>query len=155
MKTFFKYYLCAFIAITAVVSCSDEDDTVTSPNEISITEEILKLVNEHRQSQGLSALEMNTTAEELAVDHTRYMISQGDISHDNFSSRSGVLNEKENATGTAENVASFYPDAASVVQGWLNSEGHRRNIEGNFTHTGIAALKDDQGRYYYTQIFYR
>ncbi len=28
-------------------------------------------------------------------------------------------------------------------------------IEGNYTHIGIAVIKDAQGRYYFTQLFYR
>ncbi|PKV49775.1 uncharacterized protein YkwD [Aquimarina sp. MAR_2010_214] len=153
---------CAFILLCTVLSCTKDDDNPSTetpgtetPNEISITDEILKLVNEYRQNKGLAALTKNTTAEQLAADHTRYMISKGVINHDNFDAKFKTLQEKENATGMAENVANFYPDAQSVVTGWINSDGHRKNIEGNYTHTGIAAIKDESGRYYYTQIFYR
>jgi uncharacterized protein YkwD len=41
------------------------------------------------------------------------------------------------------------------MTGWLNSSGHKANIEGNFAHISIATIKDSQGRYYYTQLFYR
>ena len=36
---------------------------------------------------------------------------------------------------------------------WLNSPGHRKNIEGDFTHIGIGVVKNDAGVYYFTQIF--
>ena len=83
------------------------------------------------------------------------MISENNISHDNFNARFQELQQKVNATGAGENVASGYPTAKSVREVWLNSSGHKANIEVNFTHIGIAAIKDSQGRYYYTQLFYR
>jgi len=159
MKTTIKYLLA--VCILLLNSCSNEEENTINetlqdtPNEISITDEILRLVNVHRESLGLSALEKNQTAEQMSIDHTNYMISIADINHDNFGERSSVLREQENATAAAENVANFYPDAASVVNGWLESTGHRENIEGNYTYTGIAAIKDSNGRYYYTQIFFR
>lgn len=161
MKTFLKY-LYVVLAIAFITSCSSDDDTDNLNeenselvNELNIVDAILTLVNQHRQNQGLSPLSKNSTAEQLAIDHTKYMISINQINHDDFEQRSGVLNDQENATASAENVARFYQDAQSVVDGWLNSSGHRNNIEGNYTHTGIAAIKDENGRYYYTQLFYK
>ncbi len=154
MKTSLIKYFCVFIILSIAFSCSDDDGTPPDENT-SITEEILILVNEYRATKGLSPLTSNQTADELAADHTRYMISQGQISHDDFSARGDVLKEKENSKGMAENVASFYPDAKSVVDAWISSDGHRNNIEGNYTHTGISAIKDENGKYYYTQLFYR
>jgi len=157
MKKIVPYLYCIFL-ISLVSSCSKEDDsTITEEivNETTITDEILKLINIHRQNNGLSVLEKNQTAEQLSLDHTKYMITISQINHDNFNQRGDVLKDKENAIGIAENVAKFYPDAQSVVDGWLSSSGHKENIEGNYSFTGIAAIKDDQGRYYYTQIFYR
>ena len=132
-----------------------EDDSSGSVAELTITEEILKLVNQHRQTIGKSKLTRSKTADELALNHTNYMISKNKISHDNFSDRWSMLQQEVNATGAGENVASGYPTAQSVVSAWLNSSGHKANIEGNFTHIGIAAIKDRQGKYYYTQLFYR
>ncbi|SEL04358.1 Uncharacterized conserved protein YkwD, contains CAP (CSP/antigen 5/PR1) domain [Aquimarina amphilecti] len=161
MKKISRLFFVIFIA-TAIISCSSEDDSGNSDistdeliNETNISDDILVLVNQHRQSIGLSTLSKNETAEQLAIDHTKYMISIDEINHDNFNQRGNILGDEENATGTAENVARFYQDAQSVVDGWLNSTGHRENIEGNYMYTGISAIKDENGRYYYTQLFYR
>jgi uncharacterized protein YkwD len=45
--------------------------------------------------------------------------------------------------------------AREVVDGWLNSPGHRRNIEGDFRLTGIGIAKRSDGMVYFTQIFIR
>ncbi len=173
MKSNLLRYCCAlFVVLSLLYSCSEDESPVTdeetsseqppvdptdeeTPSEQSIENEILKLVNEYRATKGLSPLEMSETANQLAVDHSKYMISIGQINHDNFDEKFEILKEKESATSIAENVASFYPDAKSVVEAWIGSDGHRKNIEGDFTHIGIAAVKDASGRYYYTQIFYR
>ena len=43
-------------------------------------------------------------------------------------------------TSMGENIAYGYPTAAAVVQGWLNSAGHRGNIEyGGYVVSGISA----------------
>jgi len=40
-----------------------------------------------------------------------------------------------------------------AVSGWLNSTGHRNNIEGNYDLTGVGVAKSSDGKYYLTQMF--
>ena len=155
-----KYLILPLILI--LWSCSEDETSILINDEgsievedLTITGEILVLVNQHRQEIGLEALKRSTIADELAIEHTNYMIAQSNISHDYFNIRFQELQQKVNAHGAGENVASGYQDASSVMNGWLNSSGHKANIEGNYTHIGLAAIKDAQGRYYYTQLFYR
>jgi len=153
MKSLLKYsfMLLLFVSIS---SCSEDgsDELIV---ETSITDQILILVNEHRESKGLEKLTRNTTADNLAITHSKYMISQDKISHDHFKARSEDLKRNENAKRTGENVAYGYNTAKKVVTAWLNSSGHKENIEGNFTHTGIAAVENSEGTYFFTQLFYR
>jgi len=151
-------HFCILLTIIFIGACSsenDEDIMESEINEINISDQILALVNQHRQGIGLPILSKNQTAEQLSIDHTKYMISVSNINHDNFNERGTALSNQVNATTTAENVARFQPDAQSVVNAWLNSTGHRENIEGNYLYTGISAIKDTDGNYYYTQLFYR
>jgi uncharacterized protein YkwD len=57
----------------------------------------------------------------------------------------------------AENVAwNDRPEDLSArvaVAGWLQSAGHRANIEGNYLSTGIGVARAPGGALYYTQIF--
>lgn len=141
-----------------VVEDENEEETADEnegTDTLSISEEILILVNQHRQSIGKTALIRNSAADELATEHSNYMISKGAISHDNFGDRFQKLRQEVNANAAGENVAAGYPTAAAVMQGWINSPGHKANIEGDFTHIGIASVSDSQGRYYFTQLFYR
>ncbi|MTI31448.1 CAP domain-containing protein, partial [Xanthovirga aplysinae] len=117
--------------------------------------EIHDLVNEHRKSLGKEALTLNTIIYEEAKAHTEYMVAVGQMSHDNFDDRANRLMNQVGGNAIAENVAKFYSTPEQVVNGWLNSPGHKKNIEGDYNLTGIAAIKDGSGRYYYTQIFLR
>ena len=148
---------CCLIALTfLIISCSKEDLS-NSETEVSvvITEQILDLANEYRVSIGKEKLIRSIEADKVATLHTNYMIEQGLISHDNFYKRMEELRDLVNAKAVGENVAFGYASGESVMEGWLNSPGHKANIEGDFTHVGISAITDEDGRYYYMQLFYR
>lgn len=148
---------CCVIALNLIVlSCTKEDVEPTPDNvSISVTQEIFELTNLHRRSIGKEELSRSYKADKIAEEHTYYMIQEQQISHDNFSKRSQNLREQVNAKTVGENVAFGYRNGKTVMGGWLNSSGHKANIEGDFTHIGIAAIKDENDNYYYTQLFYR
>ncbi|MPN28838.1 hypothetical protein SDC9_176283 [bioreactor metagenome] len=50
-----------------------------------------------------------------------------------------------------ENIAMGYSSAAAVVEGWMNSPGHRANIlNASFTHIGVGYYAEG---HYWTQMF--
>jgi uncharacterized protein YkwD len=54
----------------------------------------------------------------------------------------------------AENVALGYPNASTVVEGWMNSSGHRHNIlDPTVAETGIGIARSQDGGIYYCQVF--
>ncbi|GAB1856083.1 hypothetical protein MHTCC0001_09180 [Flavobacteriaceae bacterium MHTCC 0001] len=131
----------------------DTDDTANTENN-AVEEEIFRLVNAHRASIGKSSLAFNALCNALSKEHTLYMIDQNEISHDNFDNRAQkIYDEETGAVKVAENVASRYRSAQEVFDAWLGSNDHRKNIEGEFSHIGIAAITNTSGTYYYTQIF--
>ena len=56
---------------------------------------------------------------------------------------------------TSENVAmNNSPIPAQVaVRGWINSEGHKKNMEGDYDLTGVGIARSRNGSWYFTQIF--
>ena len=145
-----RLFVLLSFATLFLVSC-EKDSGAEGYSDLEL--EILDLVNEHRSSMGKGALEMHRFIYDQALSHTSDMIRVEALSHDGFSDRANEIRENIGGGQVAENVAYGYSTASSVVQGWLDSNGHRENIEGNFTLTGIAARKDADGRFYYTQIF--
>ncbi len=159
--------LLAVAFLCLVTSCQKDESFSTEEANYSIdlnlanetdwemADEILRLVNEHRASLGLTEIEKDQQyASAYAVDHTQYMIDMKQINHDNFGKRSQALKEK-GAITVGENVAYGYTDAETVVIAWLNSPSHKKIIEGKYTHSGFGVMKSPQGRYYFTQLFYR
>jgi uncharacterized protein YkwD len=123
----------------------------------SVSRQILVFVNEYRRSKGLPALQANSFISSVALGHSRDMLTgKTPFGHDGFRDRinriSGQLGKLHVA---AENVASGPMGAREVVDGWLHSPGHRRNIEGDFRLTGIGLAEGRNGMIYFTQIFVR
>lgn len=121
----------------------------------ALEDQILDLINQHRKKKNLPPLVNNAVIEAEARRHTIAMASRrSPFGHDGFSYRSKVITSKLNGiTSTAENVAYGSRSAEEVVKGWLNSPGHRKNIEGKFRLTGIGVARDDKSTLFFTQIF--
>jgi uncharacterized protein YkwD len=142
-------------------SCDSDEDGIymetlqDAPlNYTPMEYEILTLVNQHRESLGLSILEILNYISIEAIDHNNYMIDKGEASHDNFPIRCKSLIDNIEAQKVGENVAYGYSNAKSVVSAWMHSEGHRHNIENEeYTHFGISAMVDNEGKMYFTNIF--
>lgn len=133
----------------------EETSILEAENVITIEQDLLDIVNEHRLTLNTNTLEFSDIAYKYANIHTNYMIAKGSISHDNFSSRATNINSEVEVEMVAENVAKDYLSAIDAFQGWYNSSSHKKTMEGDFTHTGISVKKDEQGNYYFTQLFYK
>ncbi len=156
MKSALLKFSIVLLVFISVASCSEDDSNeLNGTSQSGITNDIFVLVNQHRESIGLPELTRNTSADNLAIKHTQYMVFKNTASHDNFKSRAENLKTTENAKGVGENVAYGFQTAKSVVNTWIKSTAHRKNIEGDFTHTGISAIKNSNNKYYFTQIFYK
>ncbi len=161
MKSLFVKLSLVFLVFTFCISCATEDDEAifTSKKEVQVTystieNEILNLVNEYRKEKHLSILNKLNIISSVAETHTNYMVEIGEVNHDNFPERHKNLVNNAQAISVGENVAYGYSTAESVVNAWLNSDGHREIIENeSFTHFGISTQKDENGRNYFTHIF--
>jgi uncharacterized protein YkwD len=123
----------------------------------NMEQSILYYVNLHRRAIRLASLQLNNSESAIAAQHSRDMATgRTPFGHTGFHERISMLNKQVGPIRVAaENVAYGQMSAKEVVDGWLGSPGHRRNIEGNFRLTGIGLARDRNGRIYYTQIFTR
>lgn len=117
--------------------------------------EILDLINKHRESLSLNKLNDMSAIKSEAYGHNNYMIENDEVSHANFFKRKDNLVKNVGAVAVAENVAYAFSSPQSVVNAWLNSEGHKNVIEGDYTNFDISAEQDEEGKWYYTNIFIR
>lgn len=124
---------------------------------IALEKEIHQQINQYRQSRNLSPLEWDDEISKHAREHSQKM-ANGDVpfSHEGFEQRMKAIGDKLSARKGSENVATNrgHRDPLSVaVQGWIDSPGHRENIEGDYNTTGIGIARNSAGGYYFTQIF--
>jgi uncharacterized protein YkwD len=153
--------LMAIVCHLCFTSCAIDDinsdiDTIEipiAPQAKQIEIEIMELINAHRINQNLNALNNHDTVKAVAFTHTDYMIEVDNVSHDNFFERKQSLQVNANADIVSENVAYGFSSAESVVNAWLNSPSHKDNIEGDFTDFDISAEQNNEGQWFFTNIF--
>lgn len=116
-------------------------------------------VNAYRTQQNLPPLTLDPRISEVARQHSADMAAgRVAFGHDGFESRVQSIARTIPYRSAAENVAynqGYRDPVAQAVQGWINSPGHRVNMEGQFNLTGIGVTRTADGKYYFTQIFIR
>lgn len=134
----------------------EKDDTVQSENT-SVANRVLNLVNRERVKAGLSPLTLDSSLSAVAQMHSEDMAKNNYFSHTNLNGLSPfdrIKNYGISYKTAGENIAMGYKDAQSVVEGWMNSQGHRENIlKSSFGKMGLGCQKGSNGKLYWTQVF--
>jgi uncharacterized protein YkwD len=117
--------------------------------------DIFDLVNDYRKTKKLAPLQANAAIEYQARRHSMDMGTHRiPFGHQGLSFRIKYITEKvPGASTVGENVAFGNLSAKAVVNGWINSPEHRKNMEGSFKYTGIGVTRNMQNQLYFTQIF--
>jgi uncharacterized protein YkwD len=146
-------------------SCSSDDaSSVEDFSSLKVAEyaynatelQTMELINTHRVSVGLKPLEKINHMSHKSEEHDNYMIANNVVNHNDFVARSENIMKVLGAKMVSENIAYNYSTPQAAINAWLASPGHKENIEGNFTHFGIAIrVHPTNGRKYYTNIFAR
>jgi len=157
----FKVLLSLAIVFT-MVSCSSDSSDGTSTDKKVVTTynynetelKLITLINNYRQTIGLNTLEVINHISFKSEEHNIYMIEHNLVNHDYFQERSDNLILVLGAERVGENIAYNYKTAENAFSAWMDSPGHRANIEGEYTHFGLAVTTDAQtGKKYYTNMF--
>ncbi|MGW4025923.1 CAP domain-containing protein [Streptomyces sp. NPDC005009] len=119
--------------------------------------EVIDLTNRERARAGLAPLSHDPLLATAAQAHSADMVARDFYSH--TAPDGGKPWDRAAAAGSArrtigENIACGQRSAAEVVQGWMNSPGHRANIlETGFTHIGVGFAGGGRAGTYWTQLF--
>ena len=154
-RLFLKLSLIFLLALFPISGC--EGDTVSNNENYhsnSIEKEVHRLINLHRTGIGLSPLEWSDVIAEQCRNHSIDMANAHTINHDGFNERINKIGETIPWNWAGENVAYNY-SAQSAVTAWLNSPGHKSNIESNSNLTGVGVAFNEDSVMYFTQIFIR
>ena len=160
-------YFYLVLMLGCLLSCSKQETTPIKLDQetetllISTTEHsnqeaaLFELINNYRLSIDLNILEFDSVSHYYAKEHSNYMISKGTTSHAKFGERAKQISARSGASFVAENVAKDYDTIDLAFEAWLESNGHRENIEGDYTHSAISVEENDEGDLYFTQLFFR
>jgi uncharacterized protein YkwD len=124
-----------------------------APAAGSMAAQVEQLINAARSRAGCRPLQWDAAAAAAAQQHSDDMASRHYFSHTSPEGRTVV--DRLRAHGAdfralAENVAMGQQTPQEVVNGWMNSPGHRRNImDCTYTRSGIG-FRDNR----WTQVFY-
>lgn len=118
---------------------------------------VVELVNAERSKNGLKPLTMNTELSKVATVKSQDMAKNNYFDHNSptYGSPFDMMKKFGISYKTAgENIAMGQTSPEQVMQGWMNSPGHRANIlKASFTQIGVGVAKNSSGRLYWTQQF--
>ena len=124
--------LVGLVVVFAMVSCGD-----SGPGGSACTDETLevcqvyRLVNEERNAVGLDPYDWNGDLGLAAQLHAEDMNDQGYFSHDSLDGRDFVERIDDagyDGSARGENIARGQRSPEQVMESWMDSDGHRRNI---------------------------
>jgi uncharacterized YkwD family protein len=127
----------------------------TTTSAVSAYEQkVVELTNQQRTKNGLKPLVLDTELSKVAREKSRDMQSKGYFNHTSPTYGSPFdMMKKFGITyrSAGENIAMGQRTPEEVVNAWMNSDGHRKNIlSSNFTHIGVGHIANGN---YWTQMF--
>ena len=127
----------------------------TATEQHPYIQQIVDLVNAERTKVGLAPLTLDIQLSSAAQIRAEEQYTLFSHSRPNGSSYRTVLDENGiSYMGCGENVAYGFRNPQAVMQGWMNSEGHKANIlQEKFTHIGIGYYVGPNGYHYWSQLF--
>lgn len=163
MKTQLYHYLGLFILLSMSLSaCRLQGDSVYLDATVDVDEKLmLSLVNEARQKgckcgsdyyPPVDPVEWHTLLESAAQQHANDMNNNDFFSHkgsDRSSAGDRIEGQSYDWKTYGENIAKGQSTEQAVMDSWLASPGHCKNImNANFVHMGVATSGP-----YWTQVF--
>ena len=145
---------CALIAVPAAAAqadtaCSGADTPAVAGSEAQLNRATLCLLNEQRAAAGLPALVENARLDQTATAYSQDMVAERFFDHTSPEGQTVV--DRLTAVGylpgsgqwaAGENIAWGQGSLAtprSIMNAWMNSEGHRENIlSSNYSDIGLG-----------------
>ncbi|MCA0970786.1 CAP domain-containing protein [Halobacillus litoralis] len=136
----------------------EETPDETGSSEQMITD-IFELTNKERKAEGLEPFVRDAELEALANKKAKDFYENDYFAHNSpvYGSPFDMVREANPAyRSVGENIAAGYQSAEAVVEGWMNSPGHRANILSDQERIGIGHYRSNENGMaydYYVQLF--
>ena len=113
--------------------------------------DVIAATNAQRTAAGLPALTVSSCATEQVTSRVAGLVASGAFEHPPLEP---VLSACA-LSAAGENLAKGYQDGASVVDGWMNSEGHKANVLGDWTEQGVSCQLRTDGQWLCGAVYTR
>jgi uncharacterized protein YkwD len=141
---------------SAATVCASADGPTAQTSTVALGNAALCLVNQERTARGLTPLKANRRLGKAANGHASDMVSKNYFSHDSLSGGTFVDRIRKAGYMRRRGLPSLGEDLAwgsgelgtprEIVQGWMNSPGHRANIlNPKFHEAGMGVAFGDVG----------
>lgn len=123
--------------------------------ETPLEYEVVELTNAERADEGCDSLRVDERLVAAAQGHSADMAERNYFDHDSPEGEGPGERTAEQGypSWSGENIAFGYATAEDVVEGWMDSQGHRRNILNcDSVAVGVGAVESERG-IYWTQVF--
>jgi uncharacterized protein YkwD len=124
----------------AVISqqCPNADTPATSASLADMRAAVVCLINQQRNAHGLPSLKVSAKLNRSAQNWNQWMVGSGQFTHgNNFAGRISAVGYNWQTAG--ENIATGFTTPRSVVNAWMASPDHCRNIlDPNFRDVGTG-----------------
>lgn len=126
---------------------------VTHPYKDMETE-LLQIENDYRKTIGAKPMRASIYVSNIAQRHSQDMATKKvDFGNEGFKERTDKIHAQlKPVYSFAENIACGKVTSKEILDEWLNSPKHKKNLEGDYNYSGIGiAMSADS--FYVTQIF--
>jgi uncharacterized protein YkwD len=127
----------AFLAVAIFFGALAVHHQAQAADDADLLQAVVAQINAVRAAQGLGPVAADSRLTAAAMSHNADLGVLGRLSHDGFPARMQALGSDYGFV--AENLAAGMPNAASVVQAWMQSAPHRANLlQPAVTAVGVA-----------------
>ncbi len=152
-----KHILTAVCAVVTAFSAANVCPAVQAGAAQTATtayaDAVVALVNEERAEAGLEPVYAVPVLNDAAEVRSAEIVSNFSHTRPDGRGCSTVLNDNSIPWHTCgENIAYGYTTPEAVMDGWMDSDGHRANILGDFDYIGVGVVQEN-GILYWTQVF--
>ena len=150
------FFLIAFMQIFGVIASANEKTVkikATGIWDYELAGEVLELVNQNREEQGIEPLTMSTQLQQAAMERATELAVFFSHTRPNGKICFTALDSEYFKTSCGENINAGTSTAQKTMDGWMNSSGHRANIlNGEYTQIGVGCYHNDWV-FCWTQMF--
>jgi len=154
----------SFVSLALVGSCGPlggnsggNHRIVTVPGLSELGSRLFAASNAYRVRSGKGSLSRKGDLDRLAQQHSESMACRGKLDHAGASSRTDEIAVRHGVREKAENVMRWHLKAGrspqSMLQQWIDSPAHRRNLLGPYAISGLGIAQDEHGNIWVTQIY--